>query len=193
MIYAELENTIQYSDTQVALIDSQDKGLNTDIKSIPEYPLPQADPVAKEGSQSLLNLRRLLVGAGSKSMRMSLDGFWAGAEAYLDSKFSVSPEGKLNQLFYFPLTDGSNQDILQTDGSGVLSFVTPYWLPLTGGTIDGSVTVTGSVITDSIIMQSPDGTYWEVTVDNSGNLVVTNLSSGTSGSPMGLLLSLTYS
>ena len=58
----------------------------------------------------------------------------------------------------------------------------------TGGGSSFTVISGAPLFSSGIILVSPDGTQWLLTIDNSGNLHTTKLNAGT---PIGLLLILT--
>ena len=55
-------------------------------------------------------------------------------------RFEINSSGviKFNGAYTFPTSDGSANQVLQTDGSGALSFATVSGLPLSGGTLTGT-------------------------------------------------------
>jgi hypothetical protein len=60
----------------------------------------------------------------------------------------------------------------------------------TGDTMTGNLLFNGA----SPILKDANNNYWEITVDTDGALVTTAYTiPGTTGSPMGMLLTLTYS
>jgi hypothetical protein len=61
------------------------------------------------------------------------------------------------------------------------------------------VNVTGDVMTgtldmqkNAIILQASDNTRWNLTIDTTGALITTQITTPTPGTPIGMLLALTY-
>ena len=61
-------------------------------------------------------------------------------------RFEINSSGviKFNGAYTFPTSDGSANQVLQTDGSGALSFATVSGLPLSGGTLTGALQITSA-------------------------------------------------
>jgi len=56
----------------------------------------------------------------------------------------------VNQEYYFPNTDGSDGQILKTDGSGTTYWANACDCPYTGGTVTGATTFTGGLSATSV-------------------------------------------
>ena len=87
-------------------------------------------------------------------------------------RFEINSSGviKFNGAYTFPTADGSANQVLQTNGSGALSFGTistsdSTKLPLSGGTLTGNLHVKLANSGQS----TADGTADELVIENSGN------------------------
>jgi len=92
---------------------------------------------------------------GSKLFGILVGNIAAGAFSIKDedagaTRFVINSSGSItfNQAYTFPTSDGSANQVLQTDGSGALSFTSisssdNTKLPLSGGTLTGGVVIGG--------------------------------------------------
>lgn len=87
---------------------------------------------------------------------------------------------------------GAVSSVSNSDGSLTISPTTGVVIASVNQGADFTWTGTHEFPVTGFIMQASDGSRWYVTIDSSGTLVTTVIASGGVGSPMGLLLSITY-
>ena len=89
-------------------------------------------------------------------------------------RFEINSSGviKFNGAYTFPTSDGSANQVLQTDGSGALSFATVSGLPLSGGTLTGPLTTNGVINTGTshnFAINTPNSLRINIDSDNNNS------------------------
>ena len=104
------------------------------------------------------------------------DSFVIGTTNVDTSKrFEINSSGviKFNGAYTFPTSDGSANQVLQTDGSGALSFATVSGgLPLSGGTLTGPLTTNGVINTGTshnFAINTPNSLRINIDSDNNNS------------------------